>query len=651
MKIFLNILTVLTLWSCCGNQSDLETVLEFAGDNRVELEKVLAHFEGDSLKYEAARFLIVNMPGHMSYQDSVGAKRFFMIADSVLSAVKGCGYDCGRNAIDSLMNSETVSFAKAGYVKDIEIITADYLIANIDEAFSIWENAPWAAHLDFEEFCETLLPYKTMEPQLLSDWRKPLRGRFSEGIKEMDYCDIYTASPIRACMTVNKNLRDSVSPDIRGNDYSVAITNPVVKLKIPFGNCGDYADIAMAVMRSEGIPVMKDYTPIWSYRPLGHEWNVVMNKEGRWIPFGGALTEPGIEEKLDERMSKVYRCTYAYNPEIVKLIGEERYVPRTFKSPFIKDVTSEYVACTDVAVDFPSEQDGYVYIALSNGTGWEPIDFCRLKNGKGIFKNIGVNSLYTIVRYEDDGACRVMEPPFHLTRRGEKHYFIPNEDKRETVSLRRKFLALPHVTGAAMRSYGGEFHASNSADFNDYDLVYKIDDAYAYAHEVMVKESVEPKRYWRYKQDKHGTHCNMAEIRFFDDDNNEVKGRVIGTDGSFLNPPTATKYEVFDNDLLTVFEAPIDSGAWVGMDFGKPVKMSRILFTTRGDGNSIELMDSYELFYFKDGGWQSLGKRFGDGYAVKYDNVPENALLILRDHTKGKEERIFTYENGRQVWW
>jgi len=34
-----------------------------------------------------------------------------------------------------------------------------------------------------------------------------------------------------------------------------------------------------------------------------------------------------------------------------------------------------------------------------------------------------------------------------------------------------------------------------------------------------------------------------------------------------------------------------------------------------------------------------------------YDNVPANALLLLHNHTKGKEERIFTYEGGRQIWW
>ena len=29
----------------------------------------------------------------------------------------------------------------------------------------------------------------------------------------------------------------------------------------------------------------------------------------------------------------------------------------------------------------------------------------------------------------------------------------------------------------------------------------------------------------------------------------------------------------------------------------------------------------------------------------------QKALLWLRNLTKGREERPFTYENGRQIWW
>jgi len=48
----------------------------------------------------------------------------------------------------------------------------------------------------------------------------------------------------------------------------------------------------------------------------------------------------------------------------------------------------------------------------------------------------------------------------------------------------------------------------------------------------------------------------------------------------------------------------------------------------------------------------SRGGRVGDRtHVLHYDNVPGNALLLLRNHTKGKEERIFTYENDEQIWW
>lgn len=36
---------------------------------------------------------------------------------------------------------------------------------------------------------------------------------------------------------------------------------------------------------------------------------------------------------------------------------------------------------------------------------------------------------------------------------------------------------------------------------------------------------------------------------------------------------------------------------------------------------------------------------------MKYDKVPGNALLLLKNKTKGTEERIFTQENGIHQWW
>lgn len=37
--------------------------------------------------------------------------------------------------------------------------------------------------------------------------------------------------------------------------------------------------------------------------------------------------------------------------------------------------------------------------------------------------------------------------------------------------------------------------------------------------------------------------------------------------------------------------------------------------------------------------------------SVTYNNVPHNALLRLHCLDGGFEERLFTWENGRMVWW
>ena len=49
-------------------ESMLEYALSQAGDNRKELEYVIKYYEGDSLKREAARFLIRNMVYHFGYE-------------------------------------------------------------------------------------------------------------------------------------------------------------------------------------------------------------------------------------------------------------------------------------------------------------------------------------------------------------------------------------------------------------------------------------------------------------------------------------------------------------------------------------------------------------------------------------------------------
>ena len=108
--------------------SVLESALERAGENRIELERVLRHYseeDKDSLKWEAARFLIENMPGHLSIGgDSIGP--YYAALNAVFSN------DTLRNWQDSL--DKIHEYYKSGLrvQEDIKVIKSGFLIANID---------------------------------------------------------------------------------------------------------------------------------------------------------------------------------------------------------------------------------------------------------------------------------------------------------------------------------------------------------------------------------------------------------------------------------------------------------------------------------------------------------------------------------------
>ena len=131
----LNALLVLVLYSC-GRQTNLELALEEAGENRLELLKVIDHYQNvdnsDSLKLKAALFLIENMRGH--------------------GTVWSEAIDTFRNRVaeaDSLLTMEPLNtwwdeLAKNHHPilkRDLNYVKADFLIQNIDGAFQAWQEA------------------------------------------------------------------------------------------------------------------------------------------------------------------------------------------------------------------------------------------------------------------------------------------------------------------------------------------------------------------------------------------------------------------------------------------------------------------------------------------------------------------------------
>jgi hypothetical protein len=125
----------------------------------------------------------------------------------------------------------------------------------------------------------------------------------------------------------------------------------------------------------------------------------------------------------------------------------------------------------------------------------------------------------------------------------------------------------------------------------------------------------------------------------------KLQGKIIGS-GKIIK---GCYQNVFDGNSNMSFSS--DSGSWIGLDLGKPSKIIKIGYLPRNDLNHIEVGDIYELFYYCNNAWQTLGRQKADKHYIEYPNVPKGALLLLKDITQGKEERIFMYKNNSPVWW
>ena len=107
----------------------------------------------------------------------------------------------------------------------------------------------------------------------------------------------------------------------------------------------------------------------------------------------------------------------------------------------------------------------------------------------------------------------------------------------------------------------------------------------------------------------------------------------------------------FDDNPLTFFDAEDPDNSWVGLAISAEEDLKEIQYIFRNDDNNIRIGDDYELFYWDNDMWNSLGFQKASNDFLEYNNCPTNTLFLLKNYSRGKEERIFTYENDEQIWW
>jgi hypothetical protein len=123
MRMLALFVTVVSCTTSMAADSELATQLEAAGDNREEIEKTLANSENEHST--AIRFLVRHMPE-----------------------------------------------------RDLQNLSANFLLTNTRHAYEAWRNAPWADSVPEDVFLNDVLPYASINERR-DDWRADFRNRFT----------------------------------------------------------------------------------------------------------------------------------------------------------------------------------------------------------------------------------------------------------------------------------------------------------------------------------------------------------------------------------------------------------------------------------------------------------------------------------------
>lgn len=625
----------------CGERAALTMALEEAGDNRLELLEVINYYkteQQDSLKLEAARFLIENMPGHGTvWSEAIDSFRQKVTTSDSLVDMK-------------VMNAwwdELEKNDKPVMQADVRHLKAEFLIKEIDKAFEIWQSVPWKGEVSSDLFCKYVLPYRFSTELLVDGWRDSLFNAYFPLVKEAKT----TKEAFEIVHdTIWKRLLSSSS-------HFPHIIDVVAMQHQRKAMCMQRCVALGAVMRALCIPAAIDNIGRWAnYSNNGHAWAALIAKEGTYSIFEDEW-EAKINNRIDatifeidypiaedyplatdfkKKYSKIWRSTYQRN-EHIGADAVEWEAMQQFINPFWVDVSADYGLVGEISLSTEDVTSETVYLCTySTGRGWMPVDYGKFEDRKLRFTSLGDSVLYAVVEYKE-GKLIPLANPFLLTKHSQIE-IIPDATNMRTVVLKRKY----PLTGKWMNKWapmvGGRFEGSNDADFRQMEVLCVIDSIPVF-HNVEPVNSLSPYRYVRYVSPKDSEGV-LAEVYFYGE-NGEIK--VVP------GKSTIDKVELsLDRDALT--RPDYRTGFIQGYDLGSPQGIVYITYLPWNDDNFVIPGHDYELFYF-DKDWVSLGKKTAESYMLTFDKVPANALLYLKDHSEGSEERPFTYSNGKQVWW
>ena len=685
MRLIYSLLFASTLLVSCINHAGVDKTLSLAGENRAELEKVLTHYKnsGERKKYRAACYLIDNMKYHGSYgkieyldnridslareadvayyNDVKGMSHKEILSDDIKRKMDNAGKEYCKKLGE--LSYDSVKYSNR-FHHDYKEIDSKFLIEHIDHAFEMWETSPYAENLSFDEFCEYLLPYRSIPGYKHLDNNVEFYSWFGKYFTNVgcdslaDYLKLYHTTMLNTHRylgnfkygyTMNPGLCCAFYEDTR--------------------DCYDMAYLCTGIFRSIGIPT---YVAVnLAYQDLNgmHVFCASMDKNGSWKFYDPEWLFEGTNEEYmkEKRYMNIHRNSFSLpKSSVVANCNQSNLIPTTLKQ-LCEDVSSDATPTVQYDIKYNGNEDYPVaYLASFSSTGaLIPVTWGR-KSGKSyIFDNVMLDRLYFPVIY-NNGSITPFASPFMLKSDYSQHknysYIeYTNEGNKTTTGICTRKYPIKRSTKERIKNMVGiHVIASDNYDYSDCDTLAMIDFLPEPQLQDLPLKRERPYKYYRIQTGSHDW-LNLSEVYF-------LAPKSYGYSNSLPTPELPILSDVVYNDTVEYVrfrDVPeeeflrraendgnmqtISATSCVNLRFKEQRYMTKVRFAPLNAENNIFPEHKYILYKWAGIEWEQVAQKQATAHYLSFDSVQPGCLYWLKNITTGQEESPFIFdENGKQ---
>lgn len=220
--------------------------------------------------------------------------------------------------------------------RDLQELTAEFLLENTDYAYKAREQYSWAKALPDSIFLNEVLPYVSLNEKR-EGWRKDFYNRFGKYVANCN-------TIFEAIDSINRNLRDEVLVDYN-TKREKPDQAPFESIRQHMASCTGLSILLTDAFRAVGIPSRVAGTPSWHDERGNHNWTEVW-ADGNWYfteyYFPGQLNNAWFfadagKAIKDDRQKAIYASSFKPTGVYFPLVWDEgiRYV-------YAENVTERY---------------------------------------------------------------------------------------------------------------------------------------------------------------------------------------------------------------------------------------------------------------------------------------------------------------------